>query len=373
VVVVTTDRGDFYAKPSLSNAMAQKRAPAQLVTTPAAKMAETLDVTLLSFSTVQSISTDAHTVTLQSAAGERTLAYSRLVLATGAQAIRAPLQGNAVARVRSVNSLDDFARFHGELLGTAAGQSESTSDTAKSVLVIGAGLIGSEFANDLIQGGFQVQVVDPSARPLAALLPEAASLQLAEALQKLGVQWHFGTTAQSVDQGSDGRLQVTLANGTVVVVDAVLSAIGLRSDAALASAAGLVCDRGIVVDTRLQTSTADVYALGDGAQYASAGNRTLPFVMPIMGAAKALAATLAGTPTELVFPLMPVSVKTPALPIVVCAPHPLTVGHWLADAADAGAWRFIDAAGVQRGFVLTGKSGARRMELARETVLQTLA
>ena len=95
----------------------------------------------------------------------------------------------------------------------------------------------------------------------------------------------------------------------------MLSAIGLRADTRLAGAAGLACERGIVVDACLQTSAPGIYALGDCAQYASAGQRTLPYVMPIMNAAKALAATLAGTPTPVVFPLMPVSVKTPALPI----------------------------------------------------------
>jgi rubredoxin-NAD+ reductase len=122
------------------------------------------------------------------------------------------------------------------------------------------------------------------------------------------------------------------------------------------------------VDACLQTTAAQVYALGDGAQYASAGQRTLPYVMPLMNAAKALAATLNGTRTELVFPLMPVSIKTPALPIVVAAAHPALVTYWVAEATEPlDLWRSIDGQGVQRGFVLTGKSTARRMELSKET------
>jgi rubredoxin-NAD+ reductase len=153
----------------------------------------------------------------------------------------------------------------------------------------------------------------------------------------------------------------------------VLSAVGLRADTNLAQAAGLVCERGIVVDAQLQTSAPNIYALGDCAQYASAGGRTLPYVMPIMTAAKALAATLAGTPTPAVFPLMPVAIKTPALPVVVSPPVPSVQGTWVLDAVGEGAstgdvWRFIDAAGAQRGFALTGKAAARRMELAKTTV-----
>lgn len=346
IVVVTADSGDFYAKPSLSNAFAQKKAPAQLVTTPAAKMVETLNVTLMPFTRVEGIDTTARTV--RTAAGD--LPYRDLVLALGARPIRVPLAGDAADRVLSVNSLDDFAAFHARLPAQAR------------VLVMGAGLIGCEFANDLAGAGHSVQVVDPAARPLAALLPEAASAQLQAALSALGVQWHFGTTVASV--ATDGAaLAATLSDGTVLQADVVLSAIGLRADTALARAAGIACDRGIVVDTRLQTSAPHVHALGDCAQYASAGGMTLPYVMPIMNAARALAGTLAGTPTDLAFPLMPVAVKTPALPLVIAPPAPGTTGQWAE--AEPGLWQFFDNAQVQRGFVLAGKQTARRAEQAK--------
>jgi rubredoxin-NAD+ reductase len=371
VIVVTADSGDFYAKPGLSNALAQQRRPEQLVSTAAAKMVASLNVTLLAHSTVEQLDTVARTLTLRIQGVDQTLAYGQLVLATGARPIRSAIAGNAADQVLSVNSLSDFATFFERLEGNAVARPGK-----KTVLVIGAGLIGCEFANDLLQAGHRVHVVDPSPRPLAALLPERAGLQLQEALQELGAHWHFGTTLQAVD-GPDADqaapaepLRATLADGSELLVDAVLSAIGLRADTALATAAGLLCERGIVVDRWLRTSAEQVYALGDCAQYASAGQRTLPYVMPVMHAARALAATLAGQPTELVFPLMPVSIKTPALPIVVSAAHPSVSGAWReqADAAP-GVWRFHDDAGVQRGFVLSGKSTARRQELAQATAL----
>ncbi len=364
IVMLSNDSADFYAKPTLSNALAQKRSSDQLVTTPAAKMAETLQVQLLPHTRVHSLDTLARTLTYDDATGQaRSLHYGDLVLATGADPIRLPMAGSAAAQVQSVNHLQDLARFH-QVLGAAP----------KTVLVIGAGLIGCEFANDLLIGGYGVHVVDPSPRPLALLLPAAAGEQLQEALQGQGLAWHLGTTVQCLDaDASSGRLHATLADGSSLQVDAVLSAVGLRANTALAGAAGIACERGIVVDAYLQTSAARVYALGDCAQYASAGARVLPYVMPIMNAAKALAATLAGQPTELVFPLMPVAVKTPALPIVVAAPHPAQSGQWMQDEGlehgAGGAWRFVDEAGYQRGFVLTGKQASRRMELAKTTVL----
>lgn len=364
VLLITADSGDFYAKPSLSNAFAQGRGPAQLISTAAAKMADTLSVTLLPHTRIEAIDTASKTVNT----GKATLAYRQLVLATGAQPIRVPVGGDAADQVMSVNSLDDFSAFHARLQ-PANGQ---------AVLIMGAGLIGCEFANDLAQAGYRVSLVDPGTRPLAALLPEAASAALQEALQALGVRFHFGTTLRAVNlaagqsTGSDS-LEILLANGEVSAAHCVLSAIGLRADTALARAAGLAVDRAIVVNTRLQTSAAGVYALGDSAQYASAASPlsahgcALPYVMPIMAAAKALAANLAGTPCELVFPLMPVSVKTPALPLLVAPSRPGTSGQWIEP--EKGLWQWLDEAGLQRGFVLAGSQTSQRMVQSRRVTL----
>ena len=356
VTLITSDSGDFYAKPSLSNAFAQGRLPAQLISTPAAKMADTLGVTLMAHTRVQAVDAASQTV----ATTADSIAFRDLVLATGAQPTRLPLEGDAADRVLSVNSLDDFAALHAQL------QPGTGSTNGRPVLIMGAGLIGCEFANDLASAGFRVSVVDPGMRPLAALLPEAASAELRQALDALGVTFHFGTTVRSVDAEPNATsLQVSLSNGLVVLAECVLSAIGLRADTRLAQATGLVVERGIVVNRQLQTSAAHIYALGDCAQYAH--GLTLPYVMPIMTAARALAATLAGTPSDAVFPLMPVSIKTPALPLVVAPPSPGTGGNW--HAPEAGIWQWLDEAGVQRGFVLSGSRTAQRMTESKRVVL----
>lgn len=379
VVLVTADSGDFYAKPSLSNAFAQGKLPAQLISTPAAKMAETQNVTLMPHTQVLSIDTANKTLTT----GTGTLGWRDLVLATGAQPIRVPLQGDAAQQVMSVNSLDDFTRFHALLQASAPGGAKP------HVVIMGAGLIGCEFANDLAQAGFAVSVVDPATRALAALVPDAASAVLQQALESLGVRFYFGTTVASVHFSAvhtpeRPALSVRLANGEQLSCLGVLSAVGLRPDTTLAQTAGLQVDRGVVVDAHLQTSAAHVYALGDGAQYASAASAlsahgcTLPYVMPIMTAARALAGNLAGQPTRLVFSLMPVSVKTPALPLVVAAPSPGTSGKWHAQAIDApaatvgspgGLWQWLDDAGLQRGFVLAGAQTSQRMAQSKLVTL----
>ncbi|MEO8121090.1 MAG: FAD-dependent oxidoreductase, partial [Rhodoferax sp.] len=356
----------------------QGRAPAQLVSTAAAKMVETLNISLLANARVEAL--HPHTRTVSTTQGE--FPYSQLVLATGAQPIRVPMAGDGADQVLSINSWDDFSAFHARLTGlNGAGNSGSEASAGlvgeavakprqPHVLIMGAGLIGCEFANDLAASNYQVSVVDPSSGPMAALLPAESSAQLHDALAALGVNWHFGATVNSVSRlASAGHdpdthaLQVELSNGHRAPVDMVLSAIGLRADMALAQAAGLICERGIVVDAALQTSAPHIYALGDGAQYASAGGRTLPYVMPIMSAARALAATLNGTRTDVVFPLMPVAIKTPALPIVVAPPEPGSAGDWRG--AEPGLWQFIDAQGQARGFVLSGKQTARRAEQSK--------
>ncbi|QDL55717.1 FAD-dependent oxidoreductase [Rhodoferax aquaticus] len=372
VVLITADSGDFYAKPSLSNAFAQKRTPEQLVSTSAAKMAETLNVQLMAHSRVTAVDPQARSVQVAQGEAVHTVAYSALVIATGAQPITVPLQGSAGASAMSVNSLDDFSKLFLALggHGISAGSSENNS---KTVLIMGAGLIGCEFANDLAVGGHRVHVVDPGVRPLAALVPESLGLALQATLAELGVRWHMGTTVQALNnsEAPGPCLTATLANGETVQADLVLSAVGLRADTRLAQAAGLVCERGIVVDAHLQTSAPAIYALGDCAQYASAGGRTLPYVMPIMQAAKALASTLAGTPTPVVFPLMPVAIKTPVLPLVVQPPPPEANGQWVRDDAQTAmtgeVWRFVNAVGAQCGFALSGKATARRLELIKTT------
>jgi len=241
---------------------------------------------------------------------------------------------------------------------------------------MGAGLIGCEFANDLAASGYKVSVADPSQGPMSALLPEAASLQLRDALASLGVTWHFGTTVKAVNYAPAGgpgeapKLTVALSNGQLETADIVLSAIGLRANTVLAQAAGLQCERGIVVDDTLQTSAQHIFALGDGAQYAQGqwasgaaltGGRSMPYVMPIMQQARALAKTLNGETTAVHYPAMPVAVKTPAAPLTVL-PAPIDAEvNWETEELDDGMIaKALDSQGTLRGFVLLGATAAKQ-------------
>jgi rubredoxin-NAD+ reductase len=347
ITIVARDGGDFYAKPSLSNALAQGKAPEQLVGTPGPVLASQLGIDLLARTTVERI--DAVGRTLHTTAG--LLAYDRLVLATGADPIGLAIEGDAADRLRQVNDLDDYRRFRAEI------------GAGRRVAILGAGLIGSEFANDLCTAGIEVDVVDLAARPLAALLPEQASRWFEQRLAHAGVRWHFGDAAQAL-ASHEGRLALSLRSGAQLHADTVLSAVGLRQRTALAAGAGLSVGRGVLVDGLGSTSDPAIYALGDCAEYSG---RLLPYVQPIMVAARALAATLTGTATPIEFGPMPVVVKTPACPVTVLPPPARAPGRWEAQAdADSLAMRFLDPGDRLLGFALLGAASRRRRELMEQ-------
>lgn len=347
ITLVSRDSGDFYSKPMLSNAFALGKDAAALVNTAAAEMARQINFTLLQHTEVLGI--DRQHKQLQTSAGE--IEYGRLVLALGADPIRLPLQGDAADAVLSVNDIAGYARFRGAIAA------------AKQVAIIGGGLIGCEFANDLADAGYAVTVIDPTAYPLSGLMPEQAGLQLLEPLTTLGVTWRFGAAVKAVNRDSAGYA-LTLTDGTTLQTDVVLSAVGLRPRIELARSAGLAVNRGIVVDAQLRSSDAAIYALGDCAEIEG---RVLPYVLPIMHAARALARMLAGEDARVEFPAMPVVVKTPVHPIAVLPVARDAIGAWRVLAKGQGIkLGFFDAQNQLRGFALTGAYAAERSEMVKQ-------
>jgi rubredoxin-NAD+ reductase len=347
ITLITKEPGYFYSKPMLSTALASKKDAAQLVSTQADGMATQLELNILSETNVSAID-DAKQV-IRTSKGE--IAYSKLVLALGADQIRLPLQGNAANEVLTVNDLEDYAKFRNAIADK------------KKVAILGAGLIGCEFANDLVLGGYEVDVIDLAPQALGRLIPELAANDLQSKLNAAGVRWHFNTTVQSIDRTHD-QLNITLANGTVLTSDVVLSAVGLKPRLDLAKASGIATGAGIQVNRELETNLPHVYALGDCAEVEGL---VLPYVMPIMQAARALAMTLTGQRTALTYPAMPVMVKTPALATIVSPPAKSAIGQWKTNCIEGGLEaRFESADGKLLGFVLMGAATAQRSALTKE-------
>ena len=350
ITVLTSDGGEGYSKPMISTGYTKGFNADKLAAQSAEELAEQLNVTVRTRTRVASIDTQTQTVHLE---GGEALPYSELVLALGAELIRPPIAGDAAEDVLGVNDLDDYRRFQ-DLLAAKG---------AKKVAIIGAGLIGCEFTNDLLNGGFTVEAVDPMGWCLPTLLPEQSGRAVQAALEEKGATFHFGPLATEVNRTGEGYA-VTLNNGDTIEADAVLCAVGVKPRTALASEAGIEVNRGIVTDRQLRTSAPNVYAMGDCAEVAG---HVLVYVAPLMAAARALAATLAGEATDVSYPAMPVAIKTPACPVVVSPPAKDAEGEWHfeGDAPDIKAL-FRSGAGDLLGFALTGQAVKERMTLTQE-------
>ncbi len=347
LTLVTAGVGEAYSKPALSTALRKGQQPDDLVQAEAEAMATELDAQVRTSTPVEHIDTERRRVHL--ASGE-IIAYERLLLAVGADPAPAPLGGDGTDRVFRVNSLSEYRHLRTALAD------------AQRVVIMGGGLVGCEFADDLARGGFEVELVHTGAYPLDGLLPDPAGAALGDALDGLGVVRHPGTTVEAVAQRGAG-IEATLADGRRRPCGLVLSAVGLRPRIGLAEEAGLRVRRGICVDRWLATSDPHIHALGDCAEICG---RVMPYVAPITYASRALGRTLAGEPTPAEFPVMPVSVKTGCLPTVVEPPDDPHAGQWHFDGtAPDLRGEFRDANGALTGFVLTGRRMRERMALTR--------
>ncbi len=338
LIIVSEDDAANYPKPMLSNALTKNKSPDALILNDASVMAQRLNATILARHKVIQIDTDAQTITLQD---EQKLSFSKLVLAVGAHPTPLPIEGDTDA-ILSVNNLTDYRLFRDKLA------------SVQHIAIIGTGLIGCEFANDLLNAGFDVTLIGPGDYPLANLLPPEIGQELQQRLSDLGAKWCLSTTASTVHH-SQNHAVLTLQNGDQLHADLILAAIGLRANLELARSSGLKVHRGIITDSYLRTSVTNIYAIGDCAEV---DGRHLPFIQPIMIAAKALAQTLAGQPAAVHYPPMPVAVKTPVYPLVIQPPESQQPGgKWQLEPAESGlgyrALYFLPD-GTLAGFALSG-------------------
>ncbi|HEX4406655.1 MAG TPA: FAD-dependent oxidoreductase, partial [Polyangia bacterium] len=196
---------------------------------------------------VTGVSLEARTLTL---ADGVTVAWDALLLATGAESVRLEVPGGDLPHVRTLRTLADARAII------------ARAKDARTAVVVGASFIGLEAAAALRTRGLEVHVVAPDAVPFARSLGPEVGAFLRGVHEEHGVKFHLGQTVASVDARA-----VTLSGGERLDADLVVVGIGVRPTIALAEAAGLAVDRGVVVDERLQTSTPGVYAAGDIARY----------------------------------------------------------------------------------------------------------
>jgi apoptosis-inducing factor 3 len=195
-------------------------------------------------------SLDTKRKTLSTEHGE-TCGYGVLLLATGADPVKLPLEGAMPSQILYLRSVADSKAI--------VAKAESVR---QGVVVVGASFIGLEVAASLRTRGIAVHVVAPDRVPMEKILGPTVGAFIRGLHESRGVVFHLGQTVRHVDGDT-----VTLTGGETVKADFIVLGVGVRPSIALAEKAGLKMDRGILVDEYLETSARGVFAAGDVARW----------------------------------------------------------------------------------------------------------
>ena len=276
ITLVTSDNGDRYHKPMLTMAISQNKQASDLVRATGADAAKAANINLIANTQVTDIDATAKTVQLISAlrsdpvyTNYATISYEKLVLAMGAH----PIFPKSLPKdlVWHVNHIERFGQLQ-----------EKLATGSQHVAIVGAGMVGTEIAEDLLKAGHEVTLIDLNDAPLSQMLPAKATARIAEAVKSQGINFLGGYQVTDVIRINDGngieRLQVSyepLASNEesteskqsdILIVDHVIASTGLTVDGTLPTAAGVEFNRrtGIEVDApTLRTTTDNIYAIGD--------------------------------------------------------------------------------------------------------------
>ena len=277
ITLITADSGDRYHKPMLTMAISQNKRASDLVRASGSEAAKTAEVTLLANTQVTDIDPVSQTVQVRSTAQSddalTTIGYEKMVLAMGAH----PIFPKSLPQdlVWHVNHIERFSQLQ-----------EKLATGSQHVAIVGAGMVGTEIAEDLLKAGHKVTLIDLNDAPLSQMLPAKATARIAKAIESQGIQFLGGYQVSAVtrvgsndDDSEDAeKLQVDYAplssdadNADIqplepLIVDHVIASTGLTVDEQLPTAAGVEFDRrtGIVVDAAtLRTNAANIYAIGD--------------------------------------------------------------------------------------------------------------
>lgn len=351
VLLVSSCKGFVYPKPAISMAFSQGKSAEDLVDMDAETRAKQLGIEVRTGTRIIKVDSTRKRMTTVKGAIE----YDKLVLALGAHQRELPIQGTSAQSVIRVNDLQSYKKLRNEL-----------QNGVKHVTILGAGLIGCEFADDLTKAGYQVSIIDPQTQPLSSMLPDSMGQQLKEKLLEKGVEWHFGVTLNVLDKDAE-QLKATLSNGSELVTDLVLSAAGLIPNTTVAEKMGLTIDHGISVNNDMQTSNPNIYAIGDCA---SLDGQVFAYIEPIRRQAEAVAADIAGE-HEAFMPLPPlVKVKTPSLPLSICRPKHLNGMEWISTEESHGDHFELREGKNVLGFALSGKMASEAGGIYRQLLVQ---
>lgn len=199
---------------------------------------------------VSSVDTDEKALTLDDGS---ILSYDKLLIASGSHPISPPIEGIDLPNVHSCWTLDD------------ARQIASLAKEGSNVVLMGAGFIGCIILEALVKRGVKLSVIEMESRMVPRMLDEKAGGLLEKWCIEKGVNVLTSTKITAIKENG-GVMSVELDNGKSLSADLVISATGVRSNTAFLDGSGIEVDQGIMVDNKLQTNIANIYAAGDVAQ-----------------------------------------------------------------------------------------------------------
>jgi 3-phenylpropionate/trans-cinnamate dioxygenase ferredoxin reductase subunit len=243
-----------YQRPPLSKKFLAGEIAAEALWLRPSALYEKLGVDLALGRSVSEIDVPGHRLLFQS--GE-SLAYSKLLLATGSRARALALAGANLPGVYGLRTIADVDRIRPNL------------QHGLRLVVIGGGYIGLEVAAVAARRGLDVTVLEAAPRVLARVVAAPVSTFLTDLHRAEGVDIRLNAAVSGIE-GTDRATAVRLADGTLIPADAMLLAVGGIAETGLAEAAGLAVDAGILVDTAGRTSAPDIFAAGDCTRFPSA-------------------------------------------------------------------------------------------------------
>ncbi len=266
VTIITGEQDYFYSRIDLPDIIAGKYEPSASVLQQAEDFVN-LGIDCRMGEMVEAISPGDKTVSLKSG---KVLRYGKLLLATGSSSVLPAIPGIGA---KGVYSLWTMAQARD--IAAAAG-------TAKSVVVVGAGLIGLKTALALAARGLKVTLVEKMASIMPRQLDSEGSGLLAEKVRSCGVEIITGSAMEEIEV-SDGAVKGVKVAGRTMPADMVIMALGVRPNTELAAAAGLAVGKGITVNEFQQTSDQDIFAAGDCAEAVDnlSGSQTIQATWPV--------------------------------------------------------------------------------------------
>lgn len=246
IVIIGDEAHIPYQRPPLSKAYLSGEHGLEKVYLRPAKFYQDKNVTVKTGVRVETIDTDAHTVTTDS--GE-TIAYEKLLLATGGRPRQLTIPGSDLRGIHYLRGIDDVDGIRQEM------------EPRKKMVIVGGGYIGLEVAAVAVESGLEVHVLEMEQRILQRVTTEQMSSYYHQLHESRGVHIHTGA-AVTAFKGS-GRVEGVLCGDEEYPADIVIVGIGIIPNVEVAQNAGIECDNGILVDDHCRTSAPDVFAAGD--------------------------------------------------------------------------------------------------------------